>query len=111
MAKKEGSKTKAVLDYIKAHPGVGNKEVAEALTKEGIKITAGHVSTIKTQAKKRRRARRQVVETVVAKAGIGVPEIKAALGCLKVCGSVGVAKEALAAAQDIKKMVAVAAEE
>ena len=40
MAKKgTGSKTRAVLDYIKGHPGVGNTEIAAALTKAGISIT------------------------------------------------------------------------
>ena len=42
-----GSKTRAVLDYIKAHPGVGNTEIAAALTKAGVSITPSHVSTIK----------------------------------------------------------------
>jgi hypothetical protein len=106
MAKKGAvSKTRAVLDYIKAHPGVGNKEIAEALTKAGIKINAGHVSTIKTQSKKRRGARRKAVTAVVAKTGVGIPEIKAGLALLKVCGSVSAAKEALAAAEEIKKAV------
>jgi hypothetical protein len=106
MAKKGAvSKTRAVLDYIKAHPGVGNKEIAEALTKEGITINAGHVSTIKTQSKKRRRAKRKVVKAVVAKTGIGIPEIKAGLALLKVCGTVSAAKEALVAAEEIKKAV------
>jgi hypothetical protein len=102
MPKKERvNKTKAVLGYLKAHPGAGNTEVAEALTKEGIKITAGHVSTIKTQNKKRR----QAAKKVVAKRGVGIPEVKAALALLKTCGSVGAAKEALAAAEEIKAMV------
>ena len=99
--KKKVNKTKAVLEYLKAHPGAGNPEVAEALTKEGIKITAGHVSTIKTQSKKRRRA----VKKVVAKRGVGIPEIKAALALLKACGTADAAKEALAAAEEIKAMV------
>ena len=38
MAKKgTGSKTRAVLDFIKAHPGLGNTEIAEALTKAGLR--------------------------------------------------------------------------
>ena len=36
---------------------------------------------------------------------MGIPEIKAGLALLKVCGSVAAAKEALAAAEDIKKAV------
>jgi hypothetical protein len=106
MAKKGAvNKTKAVLEYLKAHPGAGNKEVAEALTAEGIEINAGHVSTIKTQAKRRRKARRAAVKTVVAKTGIGVAEIKAGLALLRACGSVATAKQALAAAEEIRKAV------
>jgi hypothetical protein len=99
------NKTKAVLEYIKAHPGVGNKEVAEALTAEGIEINAVHVASIKTKAKHRRKVRRAAVETVVASTGIGVPEIKAGLALLRACGNVAAAKEALAAAEEIKKAV------
>ena len=48
MAKKQaGSKTQAVRDYLNAHPGAGCKEIATALDKQGIKITLGHVATIK----------------------------------------------------------------
>ena len=104
---KEGAvnKTKAVLEYIKAHPGVRNKDVAEALTKEGIVVSPAHVSAIKGKAKQRRKVRREAVQTVVAKTGIGVPEIKAGLALLRACGSLATAKEALAAAEEIKKAV------
>ena len=154
MAKKgTGSKTRAVLDFIKAHPGVGDTEIAQALTKAGTTITPGHVSTIKnlnkeavaqavvnkpdvgaseetepvavnkSQAirnyvkahrraansevvaelakqgiqvtpnlvatvKAKKQKRRQVVKAVVEQRGVGIPEIKAGLACLKVCGTV-----------------------
>lgn len=48
MAKKQAvNKMQAVLDYLKAHPAAMCKEIAEALEKQGIKITLGHVATIK----------------------------------------------------------------
>jgi hypothetical protein len=172
MAKKgTGRKTRAVLEYIKAHPGVGNTEIAAALTKAGTPIKPGHVSTIKnlnkealaqvavkkpdagasketepvtvnkSQAirnyvkahrkaansevvaelanqgiqvtpnlvatvKAKKQKRRQVVKAVVEERGVGIPEIKAGLACLKVCGSVSAAKEALIAAEEIKKLIA-----
>ncbi|MGO8745930.1 MAG: hypothetical protein ACLQNE_08060, partial [Thermoguttaceae bacterium] len=56
--------------------------------------------------KAKKQKRRQVVKEVVEKRGVGIPEIKAALACLKVCGNVAAAKEALAAAEEIKKMFA-----
>jgi len=53
MAKKQAiSKTQAVRDYLKAHPGAMSKEIAAALTKQGIKINAGHVANIKTKINK-----------------------------------------------------------
>ena len=47
----------------------------------------------------------KAVTAVVARTGIGIPEIKAGLALLKVCGTVSAAKEALAAAEDLKKAV------
>lgn len=101
MAKRKVNKTQAVKDYLKDNPKATNPEVAEALTKAGIKITAKHVATIKTKMKTRRRA----VKKVVAKTGVGIPEVKAALALLKVTGSLGAAQQALAAAQEIKELV------
>ena len=102
MAKKQGiNKTKAVLDYWKEHPKAKAAEIAEALTKQGTKITPGHVSNIKSKSKKRGRA----VKAVSATSGVGIPEIKAAFAFLKACGSAKAAKEALAAAEEIKAMV------
>jgi len=101
MAKRKVNKTQAVKEYLKAHPKAKIPEVAEALTKAGIKITAKHVATIKTKMKKTRRA----VKKVVAKTGVGIPEIKAALALLKVAGSIAAANQALAAAQEIKELV------
>ncbi len=101
MAKQKVNKTKVVREYLKAHPRAKSSEIAEALAKQGITITAGHVSNIKSKSKKRRRA----VKAVVAKRGVGIPEIKAALALLKACGTASAAKEALAAAEEIKAMV------
>ncbi|NUQ66234.1 MAG: hypothetical protein HUU20_27555 [Pirellulales bacterium] len=95
------NKTRAVRDYLKAHRKATNKEIAEALGQQGIDITPMYVAGIKTAMKKKRRA----VKTVVEKRGVGIPEIKAALGLLKACGGVKEAKEALAAANEIKSMV------
>ena len=54
MATKEKvNKSKAVRDYLKANPGVGNTEVAKSLTKSGIKVTPNFVATIKSKLKDR----------------------------------------------------------
>jgi hypothetical protein len=57
MAKKV-NKSQAVRDYLKAHPAAKSTEIATALKKQGIKITPGHVATIKTKIKAKRRARK-----------------------------------------------------
>ena len=99
------SKTQAVRDYLKANKKAKAQEVVEALGKQGITITVGYVRTIKAKSKTRRRAVKKVVENVVAEGGVGVPEIKAAFAFLKAVGSVAVAKQALTAAVEIKKIV------
>jgi hypothetical protein len=45
------------------------------------------------------------VKAVVAKSGVGIPEVKAALALLKACGNENAVKEALAAAKEIRAMV------
>jgi len=57
--RKQVNKSQAIRDYAKANPKAGPKEIAETLTKQGIKVTPGLVSNVKTMAKKRRRAKRK----------------------------------------------------
>jgi arginine repressor len=96
------NKSQAIRDYVKAHRSAANSEIVAELAKQGVEVTPNLVATVKAKKQKRR----QVVKEVVEKRGVGIPEIKAALACLKVCGSVAEAKEALAAAEEIKKMFA-----
>jgi len=98
---KKPSKTQAVKDFYKKNPKASNQEAVDALAKEGITITTNYISNIKSNRKKRR----TVVKAAVAKGQIGIPEIKAALTFLKAVGSVSAAKQALAAAEEIKKIV------
>jgi hypothetical protein len=44
------NKTQAVLDYIKTHPAAMCQEIVAALDEQGIRITFGHVATIKARA-------------------------------------------------------------
>jgi hypothetical protein len=70
MAKKQKvNKSQAVRDYAKAHPEATSGEIAAALGKKGIKITANYAANIKSQSKKKRRttkAPKQAAETVTA---------------------------------------------
>jgi hypothetical protein len=99
------NKTQAVRDFLKANPGVRNIEVAESLGKSGIKVTANYVATIKGKMKIRRKKVKRAVRSVVASRGVGVPEIKAAFGLLKLAGGIKEATAALDAAQEIKGMI------
>jgi arginine repressor len=81
MAKKQKvNKTQAVRDYLKTHPKTMSGEIAAALTKQGIKITAGHVANIKTQINKVRTAKRAAKKqaAVEAAAPVAVETTKAA---------------------------------
>ena len=104
MARREGSKTLAVRAYLKQHRKANSNEVVEALKAQGIMISTSLVRSVKFKSKRRRKAVKQVV-AAVAPTGIGVPEIKAALTFLKAVGSMAAAREALAAAEAIKKIV------
>jgi len=99
--KPEVSKLQAARDYLKANKKARNSEVVEALGKQGITITPNYVSNIKAKHK----MRRKVVKTAVATGSIGIPEIKAALAFIKSIGSVTAAKQALAVAEEIRKIV------
>jgi hypothetical protein len=102
MAKQEQvNKTQAVREYLKANKKAKNQAVVEALAKKGITISANYVGNIKAHHNKRQRAARKVV----AKGGVGIPEVKAALAFLKAMGSVAAATKALAVAQEIRDIV------
>lgn len=102
------NKSQAVRDYLKDHPGTANKEVAEALSKQGIKMAPDYVATVKgnMKAKKGKRKRRKTAATAMSvKTGVGIPEIKAAFALLKHCGGIANAREALQAAVEIQKVL------
>jgi hypothetical protein len=97
----EVNKSQAIRDYYKVNKKARTQEVIEALAKKGITVTPNLVTTVKSKHDKRRKA----VRSVVAKGGVGIPEVKAALAFLKLTGTVAAAKQALAVAEDIKKIV------
>jgi hypothetical protein len=102
MAKKQNvNKSHSVREFLKANPKAKNQEVVDALAKKGIAMTANYVGNIKATHNKRQRA----VRKVVAKGGIGIPEVKAALAFLKVMGSAKAATQALVVAQEIREIV------
>jgi hypothetical protein len=101
MAKNDVNKSQAIREYFKANPKAKNQEVVDALAKRGISTTVNYVSNLKASHNQRRRA----VRKVVAKGGIGIPELKAALALIKVAGSVAAATQALAVAREIRAVI------
>ena len=58
MAKKKSSgpnKSQAIRDYYAANPGAKPKEVAEALSKEGVSVTPAFVSTVRSTSKTKKK--------------------------------------------------------
>jgi hypothetical protein len=94
-------KSHAVREYLKANPKAKNQAVVDALAKKGIVLTASYVSNIKTAHNTRQRA----VRKVVAKGGVGIPELKAALALLKLTKTIPAATRALAVAKEIREVV------
>ena len=52
--KQKVNKSQAIRDYCEANPDAGPTETAAALKKQGIQVSTAMVSTVKTQAKKKR---------------------------------------------------------
>ena len=103
MAKRQGtSKSHAVRTYLKTHRKATNKEVSEAMAKQGVAVSPNHVANVKAKTKTRHKAAR----AVVSRRGLGIPEVKAALALMKEChGSMADVNAALAAAQEIRQLV------
>lgn len=97
----EINKSQAIRDYYKSNKKAKAKQVVEALAKKGITVSANLVTTVKSKHNTRRKA----VRKVVAKGGVGIPELKAALAFLKITGSHKAATQALAVAQEIREIV------
>ncbi|MCC6127526.1 MAG: hypothetical protein IT426_21425 [Pirellulales bacterium] len=109
MAKKNSvNKTQAVRDFIGANSNATPKEVSDGLAKKGIEVSPNYVSSIKGKmtANKGKRKRRQKAATAMsAKTGVGIAEIKAAFVLLKHCGGIAAARQAIAAAAEIQKVL------
>ena len=97
------NKSQLIRDYIAANPDAGNKKISEAL-----KVSYNLVANVKgkmTAKMGKRKRRQQAAEVMAVTTGVGVPEIKAAFGLLKHCGGIAQAREALAAAAEIQKVM------
>jgi hypothetical protein len=104
--KRSANKSQLIRDYKAQDPSAGPKEIAEALSKGGLSVTAQFVSTVLAQAKKKagkapgkrgRKPRVSMTSGIIGGEGLaaGMTILKAAGDLLKVAGDKSLAKEAL----------------
>ena len=74
MAKKQKvNKSQAVRDYVKAHPEATSGEIAAALNKKGITITANYAANLKTKINKATKAKKPQTVEAAAPAAVEKP--------------------------------------
>jgi len=98
MARKAGgaSKSKAIRDYKAAHSDAGPTAIAEALTKEGTKVSPQFVSTVLSNARKKgRKGRRGRRGGKAAGANSSLRQLLAAKRLAARLGGIDAARQAL----------------
>lgn len=100
------NKTQAVKDYLAANPGAKTREVREALIAQGIEISANYVSLIKSQLKRKKRAKARATSAAEggskstkssSASGISIELLVKAKQAAEALGGVEIARSALAA--------------
>jgi hypothetical protein len=96
-----GSKTAAVKAALKVHPTKGPKEIADLLQAQGLDVTPGYVSTIKTNMKGKKKKAKAAAAPAPEAAAPVVPKDAVSIGLLqkakKLASQLGGIKEAKAA--------------
>jgi arginine repressor len=114
MAKKQKvNKTQAVRDYLKENAKATNSEIAAALNKQGINLTANYVANIRTTIKKARTAKRAAKQqaavevapepekTVKASPTVTLEQVKAVAMTVKALGGYVQVNNLLATIKDV----------
>ena len=92
------NKSQAIRDYAKANPTAGPTAIVAALAEQGIQVTTAMASTVKSMAKKKRRAKRAAAAGAKpASDKISVAALIQAKKMAAEMGGIEKAKEALAA--------------
>lgn len=79
MAKRSGSKSEAIRNYIAANPDAKPKQIHEALNAQGIAVSMGLVSVVKYSKPKKPSSKSRATRTTPASAtGASADELKAA---------------------------------
>ncbi len=98
--KKKVNKSQAIRDAVKDNPKAGPTEIAQIVSKRGIKVTPTFVSTVKTMAKKRKRRAKRKAAPVAKPAVSDKVSLSTLVQAKKLAdqmGGVEKAKDALAA--------------
>lgn len=101
MAKKaSGNKSQAIRDALAAHPNESPKQIADRLVADGYKVNAQYVSTIKSNAKAKRRVR---VVRRGRPAAVASSPIQAALSFIQSAGGLEPAKLLLGQVEELRR--------
>lgn len=96
MAKRDGSKSAAIRDYIAANPKATPKEIHEALTKQDIKLSLALVNAVKySKPKSARRLGRTKHKPAASGSSISAAELIAAKQLADSLGGIKQTREAL----------------
>lgn len=116
MAKTKGAngkvnKSQTIRDFVRDNPKLSNIEISEALTKQGVKVSAAFVSVVKSKAKlggKKRRGRRpgrKAQPQLQAAAGSDNNALRAAVQLVRAAGSIEGARAALATVDQVSRLL------
>ena len=107
MAKKKavrGGKSEAVRNYIAAHPDAKPKEIYEALTKKGVKLSLALVNAIKYSSKSgsRKKTARRKKASKKSSGSISLTELIAAKELVESMGGTERVREALSVLDQLR---------
>jgi arginine repressor len=100
------NKSQEIKKVLAATPGKSPKEIADALTAKGVKVTPAYVSTIKTnlkakKAKKKKVTRKKQAPKAAPATGVTFDQLRRAKDMAKQLGGVKNAQEALTALSEL----------
>ena len=106
MAKKKSgvNKSQSIRDHLKVNPSATPNEIIEALGKQGIKVSPGLVSTVKSTKKKtgkKKGAKRTVKRKLPGAQTVDISALQAAA---KFVAAVGDAETAVAAVKQVQSL-------
>ncbi|MSR59198.1 MAG: hypothetical protein EXS05_16405 [Planctomycetaceae bacterium] len=104
MAKAKVNKSAMIREALAAHPEKSPIEISELLKTQGLKVLPQYVSTVKTMAKGKKKAKKLKRKAARAAGGHdGMGAVNAAVEFIKSAGGLEAAKAALGTVESISK--------